>query len=181
MSSLAGERTTTPHRPGVVFRPYCDQCGERFEDGQLRPLSKFCSYCGEPLSDWVKRRLAPDFAATSVPLTPPITPANHPEVNDKQRGNAADETFAGELLRGRVRGRGRGVRSSRGAGRGRGIESLTPSMNEDEGEFGRGLRVSSRPDYSVQRYYRDVLRGTLGTNIANVATSLSWSLIAVWS
>src|SRR5947207_5416284 len=39
------------------FRPYCDACGERFEEGQLRPQSKFCTYCGSELSQWIRKVL----------------------------------------------------------------------------------------------------------------------------
>src|SRR5579871_2109359 len=46
-----------------LFRPFCDSCGQRFEEGQLRPLSKYCTYCGQELSPWLRRIIADGVVA----------------------------------------------------------------------------------------------------------------------
>ena len=69
---------TAPSAPPLPFRPFCDSCGSRFEEGQLRPLSKFCSYCGQPLSPWTVRQLALQAATARPPTVPPYRPSLSP-------------------------------------------------------------------------------------------------------
>ena len=59
------------------FRPFCDGCGSRFEDGQLRSTSKFCHSCGQELLPFIRAQLASQtFPPVSPALdTPPVTPA----------------------------------------------------------------------------------------------------------
>ena len=180
--------TTTPGPPGAPFRPYCDSCGIKFEEDQLRPLSKYCMYCGEPLSDWIKRRLLLGSSTAFGLPTPDVTPATQPQINGTPRNNDEDEMFSGDSVRGGRRGRGGRITSGRGRDRGRGsvtgggreVAPVTPVRNE-EAEFGRGLRVSRRPDYSMQNYYRGALGGVRGTGIVSVfGPPRIWSLIVVW-
>jgi len=176
MTSVATGGITTPVPPGDPFRPHCDSCGVRFEEGQLRPLSKFCTYCGEPLLEWIKRRLLQGSSTAGAPPTPPITPASQARINEIPANDDENEAFSGDSVRGRQRGGGRGGNTSsrgrdRGTGRvtGRGLDvpPVTPVRTE-EAEFGRGLRVSRRPDYSMRNYYRGALGGARGTGIVNV-------------
>jgi hypothetical protein len=56
------------------YRPFCDWCGIRFEEGHLRPTSKFCHRCGEELLPSIREALA----SLRVPATQPIAPALEP-------------------------------------------------------------------------------------------------------
>ena len=88
--------------------------------------------------------------------------------------------FSGDSVRGGRRSRGGGITSGGGRDRGRGsvtgggreVAPVTPvsvpPVRNEEAEFGRGLRVSRRPDYSMQNYYRGALGGVRGTGIVNV-------------
>jgi hypothetical protein len=177
--------TTTPGPPGAPFRPYCDLCGIKFEEGQLRPLSKFCMYCGDPLLDWIKRRLS---STAFAPPTPEVTPATQRQINVAPRNNDEDEIFSGDSVRGGRRGRGGGITSGRRrdkrrasvTGGEREVAPVTPVRNQ-EAEYGRGLRASRRLDYSMQNYYRGALGGVPGTGIVSVfGPPRIWSLIVVW-
>jgi len=59
------------------FRPFCDGCGSRFEDGQLRSTSRFCHSCGQELLPFIRAQLASQTLSTvpPTPETPPVTPA----------------------------------------------------------------------------------------------------------
>lgn len=188
MASIASGGADVASAPVTPFRPFCDQCGKRFKAGQLRPRSQYCNYCGEELSAWIKRRLSLDFVAMIAPQTPPITPANHPRVLETPRRLGTDEEdFVAESVRGRgrwgtMRGKGRLRRRGRGRGRGEiqpvvGTARVSPRTHAADAELGRGLRVSSRPDYSVQNYYRGAFGRTRGMGIANVIADKVWILM----
>lgn len=176
------------------FRPYCDQCGTRFESGQLRPQSKFCNYCGNELSDWIKRRVLPGSVTTIAPSTPPITPASQAQILETPKRNEEAEAKVTESVRGRGRGgntrdRGRGMGRGRGEGRDRGRgrrgtqgeegpAHASQTRNDDETNLGRtrGCRASGRPDYSVENYYR-VAFGSAQGRPMNVIPSNVWRLM----
>lgn len=170
------------------FRPYCDQCGTRFESGQLRPQSKFCNYCGNELSDWIKARVLPGPLTTTAPSTPPITPASKAQILETPKKKEGDEAIVAESARGRGRGgntRGRGRGEGRGRGRGRrgaqgeeGTAHASQTRNDDEANLGRtrGCRASGRPDYSMENYYRVAFGSTRGRTM-NVIPSNVWRLM----
>src|SRR5271156_2184649 len=54
---------------------YCDVCGTKFADGDLRPHSKFCPVCGEELSRPVLnslKRKAPETPQPSISVASPV-------------------------------------------------------------------------------------------------------------
>ena len=54
---------------------FCDICGTRFEDGDLRPQSRYCPMCGEQLPKWVIQAIvAPSASHINIP-SPSATPA----------------------------------------------------------------------------------------------------------
>lgn len=131
---------TTAPKEGV-FRPFCDSCGTKFEEGQLRPQSKFCSSCGEELSPWIRRLLASGASqtvnVTQTPGAPSISTGQRAVAQLDRHGrgqNDKDEEedgidredsppIIGSGTRGRGLGRGRGrgkTRGISGSGRGRG-------------------------------------------------------------
>jgi predicted nucleic acid-binding Zn-ribbon protein len=63
-----GAQDHNSRRPSMVL--FCDVCGTRFEQGDLRPQSKFCLVCGEQLSAWVKKKLD---EASRVPPSPVLS------------------------------------------------------------------------------------------------------------
>src|SRR5579862_1596883 len=111
------------------FRPFCDSCGIKFEEGQLRPKSKFCASCGEELSPWLIKVMAARSGmkgSQSMPRpdTPPISPGVQiaPSTEDSgvktpERGEDTDDSLP--IIVPGTRGRGRG--RPRGRGRGRGV------------------------------------------------------------
>ena len=134
--------------PMTPFRPFCDGCGQRFEEGQLRPLSKFCTYCGEELSPWLRKVIVEGGA----PVTPQITPLTITRRTEAERLEDPDATepeIDGELndmslsfrnvpVRGRGRGRGRR------RGRGGGLAELYSSGEEQEENHWETARPGQR-------------------------------------
>ena len=56
---------------------FCDVCGTKFQEGDLRPKSKFCPMCGEQLSPWVIEGItvqaSPATSTTNAPSTASIS------------------------------------------------------------------------------------------------------------
>jgi hypothetical protein len=164
MGDVAKVGMATP-RPS--FRPFCDGCGTRFEEGQLRACSKFCSFCGVELSPWIKKTLT---GSSITPATTSVTPTvDHRQTSQQQMDKQSEEDDAAseggedrmvvqqstgwretEQSPGKERGRVRG--------RGRGGGFFTP-ITQDEQENVRRLRGSSRPDNSLTHYFSNLLDG----------------------
>jgi len=66
---------------------FCDICGAKFEEGDLRPQSKFCLVCGEELSPWIKNKLQ-----TRMPV-PLLTEIPHPPRNPPSRSAMAENSI----------------------------------------------------------------------------------------
>jgi hypothetical protein len=159
---VSGPPTVTS--PNPPFRPFCDGCGSRFEEGQLRPLSKFCSYCGQPLSPWTVRQLAQAIKSTSN--TPTLT-ANRPSLSPED-----DEPVRPV---GRMSGRRQGQRrllsesssdgeddlpitpsASRAGREKRQVLSETPPGQDESPN--RTKRPRGQINYSVNDYYQKMMR-----------------------
>ena len=147
----------TPRPP---FRPFCDGCGTRFEEGQLRACSKFCSFCGVELSPWIKKTLnGSSITQAPAPVTPTVdhrqTSQQHmdePSEEDNAESEGGEDSMVVEQFTGGVEtGQSRGKERGSVRGRGRGGVFFTP-ITQDEQENVRRLRESSRPDYSLAHY-----------------------------
>lgn len=128
------------------FRLFCDGCGTRFEEGQLRSFSKFCSWCGQELSPWIRK-----MAVNGMPSpSPPVSPT-HVLVN------SIDDEPVRDRGRGQRRARGGRV-GGRGRGRGTRITPMTPTQDITHEDLGRGMRNSERVNYSIADYYRGTFK-----------------------
>lgn len=171
-----------------LFRPFCDSCGQRFEEGQLRPLSKYCTYCGQELSPWLRRIIADGVVALTPQLGPRLVTHAADESLDDPDATESENSTELELARRREGGRGsirrgrggiptyssedddeRYWHSSRGRVRGRprmrgSHRGSTVGLVNGEvalGNLGRGHRNSgSRPDYSLKRMWQEALQRT---------------------
>jgi len=66
---------------------FCDICGTKFEEGDLRPQSKFCLVCGEELSLWIKNKLQ---TRTRVPVLTEIRGQSRPPRNPRSASALAE-------------------------------------------------------------------------------------------
>ena len=75
------------------FHPFCDTCGTRFEEGQLRPTSKFCISCGQELLPYIRNQLlARQVVAPATPVSEPVQQTGPVEPVPEEEAFAHSET-----------------------------------------------------------------------------------------
>lgn len=78
---VIGAQDHNSRRQSMVL--FCDVCGTRFEQGDLRPRSRFCLVCGEELSAWVKKKLDEESLVPPSPVLSEIDVQPLPRMNSK--------------------------------------------------------------------------------------------------
>jgi hypothetical protein len=152
------------------FRPFCDGCGSQFDEGQLRPLSKFCSYCGQPLSPWTVRQLGLQTtkSTSNTPTVTPTRPSASPEDEEPVRrvGSMSGRRQGQRRLLSESSSDGEDdlpitpIRASGSRGREkRQVLSETPPGHD--GSPIRTKRPRGQINYSINDYYQKRMRPSL--------------------
>jgi len=162
---VTSNTTASPAHP--VLRAFCDGCGFRFEEGQLRQFSKFCSYCGEPLSPWILRQIASQStqsSTTTPPSNPPTVPSQK-DVSDSPENESPVRPAARQNARRRLFPESASddedddlpITPAQRKGRGRSrAKPVTPAQPESLSS--RGKRSAERVNYSIDNAFHKMLR-----------------------